>query len=69
MSASQMDSCELVSHIKNIEKFRNDLDDLNKTWSQLTLLGQLGTTTTDMTKTKTNFNELRFNEKNGLLKT
>lgn len=49
---------ELIENIKNIEKFKSDLEDLNKTWSQLTLLSQLGSTSTDMTKTKTNFNDL-----------
>lgn len=53
-----VDTTELIENMKHINKFRSDLEELNKTWSQLTLLGQLGNTTTDMSKTQNSFNEL-----------
>ncbi|QOG11253.1 chemotaxis protein CheW [Arcobacter sp. FWKO B] len=53
-----VDTTELIENMKYINKFRSDLEELNKTWSQLTLLGQLGNTTTDMSRTQNSFNEL-----------
>ncbi|MDY0327690.1 MAG: chemotaxis protein CheW, partial [Arcobacteraceae bacterium] len=58
MSVNYIDTAELIDNMKHINKFRSDLEELNKTWSQLTLLGQLGNTTTDMSKTQNSFNNL-----------
>ncbi len=55
---NKVDTTELIENMKHINKFSSDLEELNKTWSQLTLLGQLGNTTTDMSKTQHSFNDL-----------
>ena len=58
MSVNYIDTSELIDNMKHINRFKADLEELNKTWSQLTLLGQLGNTTTDMSKTQNSFNNL-----------
>lgn len=49
---------ELFKHMQTVTEFKNELDDISKTWDQLILLSQLGSTGIDMSQTKTNFNDL-----------
>ncbi len=49
---------KLLGYMKNVTEFQNELGDISKTWDQLILLSQLGSTGIDMSQTKTNFNDL-----------
>jgi len=44
--------------MENANEFKDDLEDISKTWEQLILLSQLGSTGIDMSQTKTNFTNL-----------
>lgn len=48
----------LLKYMENVGDFKNELDDISKTWDHLILLSQLGSTGIDMSTTKTNFNAL-----------
>ena len=52
------DFSELFKKMENVTEFKENLDDISKTWDQLILLSQLGATGIDMTHTKGNFNDL-----------
>ena len=49
---------ELLKYMQNVTEFKTELNDISKTWDQLILLSQLGSTGIDMSQTKTNFNNL-----------
>jgi len=49
---------ELFKYMQNVTEFKTELNDISKTWDQLILLSQLGSTGIDMSQTKTNFNNL-----------
>jgi chemotaxis signal transduction protein len=48
----------LFKHMENVSEFKDQLGDISKTWDQLILLSQLGSTGIDMHGTKVNFNAL-----------
>ena len=50
---------ELFEYMKNVSEFKQELDDISKTWDQLILLSQLGATGLDMSDTKENFTQLK----------
>lgn len=50
---------ELFEYMKNVSEFKQELDDISKTWDQLILLSQLGATGLDMSDTKENFTHLK----------
>jgi chemotaxis signal transduction protein len=50
---------ELFEYMKNVSDFKQELDDISKTWDQLILLSQLGATGLDMSHTKENFTQLK----------
>lgn len=52
-------SDELFEYMKNVSDFKQELDDISKTWDQLILLSQLGSTGLDMSHTKENFTQLK----------
>ena len=45
----------LFDDMKNVNDFKNDLDVISKTWEQLILLSQLGSTNIDISDTRTDF--------------
>ncbi len=49
---------KLFKYMESVVEFEDELHDISKTWDQLILLSQLGSTGIDMSKTKENFNEL-----------
>ena len=49
---------KIIKHMDNISEFKDKLTDISKTWDQLILLSQLGSIGIDMSKIKTNFNDL-----------
>jgi len=58
---AQIDSKQfssLFQYMQNVTEFKTTLNDISKTWDQLILLSQLGSTGLDMSHTKTNFNNL-----------
>ena len=46
---------ELNQYMKNVNEFKTELSDLSKTWDQLILLSQLGSTNINMSETKKDF--------------
>jgi len=49
---------QLFKYMENANEFKKDLEDISKTWDQLILLSQLGSTGIDMSETRTNFTKL-----------
>lgn len=48
----------IVKYMHNVTDFKEELHEISKTWDQLILLSQLGSTGMDMSETKLNFNNL-----------
>jgi len=48
----------LFQYMQNVMEFKTTLNDVSKTWDQLILLSQLGSTGLNMSHTKANFNNL-----------
>ncbi len=49
---------KIQKYMENVSNFKSELDDISKTWDQLILLSQLGSTGIDMSETKMSFNDL-----------
>jgi len=49
---------DLLKYMENVKDFEGNLDDISKTWDQLIFLSQLGSSSINMSDTKTNFNSL-----------
>ena len=54
----QENTKSLFKYMESVSDFEVELNDISKTWDQLILLSQLGSTGLDMSKTKSNFNDL-----------
>lgn len=48
----------MLKYMNNVQKFKDELHDISKTWDQLILFSQLGSTGIDMSDTKDSFNSL-----------
>lgn len=48
----------ILKYMDNVTDFKEELHEISKTWDQLILLSQLGSTGMDMSETKLNFNNL-----------
>jgi chemotaxis signal transduction protein len=51
-------TAQTIKFMENVNEFKDQLNDISKTWDQLILLSQLGNTSINMSDTKTNFNDL-----------
>jgi chemotaxis signal transduction protein/predicted nucleic-acid-binding Zn-ribbon protein len=58
MNHQQQYNEEIFEYMKNVSDFKNELEDISKTWEQLILLSQLGATGLDLSHTKENFTQL-----------